>query len=251
MAPSCCPLTQPPLMTDQPAAIASFTSRKRSVARLTASGSVDDDWPGCSSTECCATTGRAAPNGATRTSDAAVRVQIAYLADMTFSSHMSKRRTKAGTSTRERAQADFLEQARVARIQAKWIDPRLDPKPGHTVGAIRDSLAKPLIRGVRVTEADIDVTDLIGTEIAVLVRVFDLPNAPSCFVLPSGDGKNVRFERRNRRTVAELRRPPQIVDGFPEAMLLAVGQTLKGEGERRVGIEFEGLSRELDRFVIS
>src|SRR5215475_10060807 len=152
---------------------------------------------------------------------------------------------------RRQRQADFSEQARVAWIHAKRIEPGLDAKPWHAVGTIRDALAKPLIRGVGVAQTDVDVTDFIRAEVAVLVRLLHLPNEGFRLFLPAGNRKNVRFEGGNRRGVAQLRGSVKIVDGFLESMLLSIGQTLKGQSEGGIRVEFEGPSRELDRFVVA
>ena len=48
-----------------------------------------------------------------------------------------------------------------------------------------------------------------------------------------------------------LRGSLQIGDGFLESTLLRVGQTLKGEGERVIGFQFQSLSSQLDRFVVA
>jgi hypothetical protein len=64
----------------------------------------------------------------------------------------------------------------VTRIRAERIEPRLDTKPRHAVGAALDALTKPFSRGVLVPQTHINGADFVRAEVSVSRLVLQLPD---------------------------------------------------------------------------
>ena len=138
----------------------------------------------------------------------------------------------------------------IAGVQTESIEPWLNAQPWHAVGTLVGPLAKQLVRRFVVAEACVDRGNFVRAEISVLRRFLHLPDDGGRLGLPARDRKDVRLQRPNGQAVVQLHGSLQVVEGFVEAALLRIGDTLKGQCEPGARLELQPLSSELDRFVV-